>query len=509
MKKLVNLFKIKSLKWQLLFRMISIFIILLVVMGTFVNISMKKYLYATKTQVLQQKFHNLDFAKLSKVNVNDIAEDESKEILNRLKDKRMSIALIDDKGNHVLTLRNSDNISEEYIEENRNINEYAEKKVPSIPVPIMDKSEYADIRLTEGNLEKIYEIVEDENGNYQMVVWRKVGDLNSPTGLIQLSTTIDDIVAISNREIYVHASISVLIVVVGMILGTAVFNRTLKPLNDMTDTVEKIDASELDKRLLEENGQLEIDRLAKSFNFMLERIEISFEEEQHIKEKMRRFISDASHELKTPLTSIHGFVEILLRGAAKNEDQLNLALNSILIESERLTQLVNDLLMLTKLDQHPEVDRNIENVKNIIEEVLPGLEILAKERKIQLDLQDDVVININKNQIKQVIFNLVQNAILHTDSKEGVITISTSKEELNSETYSALKIADNGTGIPKKDLDKIYDRFFRSESHRSREKGGYGLGLSIVKSIIDNNNGEIRVESEVGVGTTFSIYFKD
>ena len=84
---------------------------------------------------------------------------------------------------------------------------------------------------------------------------------------------------------------------------------------------------------------------------MLKRIEISFKKEQYIKEKMRRFVSDASHELRTPLTSIHGFVEVLLRGAAKNEDQLNLALNSILTESERLTKLVNDLLIFTKLEQ--------------------------------------------------------------------------------------------------------------------------------------------------------------
>ena len=86
---------------------------------------------------------------------------------------------------------------------------------------------------------------------------------------------------------------------------------------------------------------------------MLKRIEASFQKEQYIKEKMRRFVSDASHELRTPLTSIHGFVEVLLRGAAKNEDQLDLALNSILTESERLTKLVNDLLMLTKLEQQP------------------------------------------------------------------------------------------------------------------------------------------------------------
>ena len=114
------------------------------------------------------------------------------------------------------------------------------------------------------------------------------------------------------------------------------------------------------------------------------------------------------------------------------------------------------------------------------------------------------MVYVNKDQIKQVIFNLTQNAVLHTDKKNGIITISTSEEN----NFGVLKISDNGTGIAEKHISKIYDRFFRSDSHRSRGKGGYGLGLSIVKSIIDSNGGKIDVESELGVGTTFSVYLK-
>ena len=115
---------------------------------------------------------------------------------------------------------------------------------------------------------------------------------------------------------------------------------------------------------------------------------------------------------------------------------------------------------------------------------------------------------INGNQIKQVIFNLAQNAVLHTDKLKGIIKISTNVEKIESEQYAVLKVSDNGTGISKENISKIYDRFFRGESHRSREQGGYGLGLSIVKSIIDSNRGYIRVESEVGLGTTFKVYLR-
>lgn len=223
---------------------------------------------------------------------------------------------------------------------------------------------------------------------------------------------------------------------------------------------------------------------------------------------MRRFVSDASHELRTPLTSIHGFVEVLLRGAAKNQEKLDLALNSILMESERLAKLVNDLLMLTKLDQKPIVEINKENLDDVINEIVPQLQILSRNRTLNLNLKNNIYVYINKNQIKQVIFNITQNAVIHTDKNKGIITISTDIENYQNKTFAVLKISDNGAGIPKEHLDKIYDRFFRSDSHRAREQGGYGLGLSIVKSIIDSNRGKIRVESELGVGTTFSIYLK-
>lgn len=507
MKKLKSKFKIKSLKWQLLFRFFMILIILLPTMGIFQYISMKDYLYKTKAQVLHERFHNLDFGSVSKENTKDITESDFQEILKNLWDKSMSVALIDKNGD-LLGERSNADIPTENNDWDSDTKELTERKINAIPVPVLSKEHYISICNKEGNLDATYEIVKDENNNYQMVAWLKVGDLNSPSGLIQLSTPIQDITAILARQVYVHISLSILILAIGAILGITIFKRTLKPLYNITDTVEKINVTDLDKRLSEENGQLEIDRLSKSFNIMFKRIEASFQKEMDIKEKMRRFVSDASHELRTPLTSIHGFVEVLLRGAAKSEEQLNLALNSILMESERLTKLVNDLLILTKLEQQPVVEMKIENINDLIKEIYPQLKILCENRKLQLKLKDNIEVNINRNQIKQVIFNLTQNAVLHTDKSIGIIRISTNVENLNDENFAVLKITDNGTGISKEHITKIYDRFFRSESHRSREHGGYGLGLSIVKSIIDSNHGEIYVESEVGAGTTFSVYLK-
>lgn len=507
MKKLVDKFKIKSLKWQLLFRFIMILFILLVVMGVFQYISMREYLYKTKIQVLQERFHNLDMEALSKENTDNISEDVSKEILKNLWDKNMSVAIINKYG-EVVGQRCNSEIPKDDKDGDDDSKEEFERKLQKIPIPINSKKDYIELCREEGNLERKFESVKDANGNLQLAVWRKIGPLNSPSGLIQISTSIKDIEEILSREVYLHTSISILILIVGTVVAATIIKRTLIPLDDISNTVEGISVTDLHTRLDAENGQLEINRLAKAFNIMLERIESSFEKEQIIKEKMRRFVSDASHELRTPLTSIHGFVEVLLRGAAKSEEQLDLALNSILTESERLTKLVNDLLVLTRLEQNPVVEMKQESINDIIEEIYPQLKILAKDRKLKLDLQDNILTYINGNQIKQVIFNLTQNAVLHTDKNNGVIKISTAIEKLNDENYAVLKVADNGTGISKENISKIYDRFFRGESHRSREQGGYGLGLSIVKSIIDSNKGDISVESEVGLGTTFKVYLR-
>ncbi len=500
--------KIKSLKWQLLFRFFVILIVLLISMGIFQYIDMEHYLYETKREVLQQRFHSLDFIDMaSKEDVDTMEEKDAMQILNNLASKNMRTALINKNG-EVLFNNNDGLIPKDDNDGDDDSKDIEEKKRPEVQVPILSKDQYIDICNQSGNLEHVYKIVEDKNNNCQMIAWIKIGNLSSPSGLIQISTPINDINEILTRQFYTHAGLSILILIIGLVLGTTIFKRTLRPLYRITDTVQEIGVTDLDKRLKEENGQLEIDKLAESFNIMLARIQESFEKEQSIKEKMRRFVSDASHELRTPLTSIHGFVEVLLRGAAKNEEQLDLALNSILMESERLTKLVNDLLILTRLDQKPVVETKKEDVNELIQEIEPQLQILCKNRELKLELKDNIYAIINRDQIKQVVFNLTQNAVLHTDKDNGIITISTNTKKLDNNEFAVLKVADNGAGISEKDIAKIYDRFFRSETHRSREHGGYGLGLSIVKAIIDSNDGKIQVESKVNVGTTFTVYLK-
>jgi two-component system OmpR family sensor kinase len=245
-----------------------------------------------------------------------------------------------------------------------------------------------------------------------------------------------------------------------------------------------------------------MDRLSISFNGMLERLEFSFEAEKEAKEQMRRFIADASHELRTPLTSIHGFLEVLLRGAANNPDQLQKSLRSMYGESERVNKLVEDLLLLAKLDRTPHIELSSGYLDRVIREMEPQLRVLAGNRNVSFTISPNISCMFNSDKMKQVILNLYYNAVQHTDPDTGKIDISLTPTPQGMQ----LSIQDNGTGINNEHLPYIFDRFYRSDSSRTRKYGGAGLGLSITKSIVEVHNGSILAESNEGAGSTFHVW---
>lgn len=476
--------KIKSLKWQLLIRSLLILIALLVVMGTFQHFIMKRYLLNSKIQILQSKVSSIDNHTISRINSPQALYNNADILIRLLADNNTNIAIISTDGELIGTSAADYN-----------------------DTPQLSSADYSLIFKQQGDKTK-YKIIKNRNNEEYLTLWLKTGSVLSGSGLIQISTSVEGLNDILRDQIYVNLAASILILFIGIFFGGPIINRTLKPLLNVTKILKEINVGQLNKRLPVNNNQVEIDSLSNAFNTMLKDIEISFEKEKYIKDKMQRFISDASHELRTPLTSIHGFVEVLLSGAAKNEAQLNMALKSILNESERLTLLVNELLILTKLDQQTKVEFKKENLSELIKEIYPQLVILGIERKIELNLKDNIFISANKNQIKQILLNVVQNSIQHTNEKDGIISINLNTIDKTTGSFAVLQISDNGTGIPDKDLNEIFDRFFRSETHRSRKYGGYGLGLAIVKSIVDSHSGDIQVNSSLGRGTVFTIYFK-
>jgi two-component system OmpR family sensor kinase len=345
-----------------------------------------------------------------------------------------------------------------------------------------------------------YAVVRNEDGVEQLVVLRYEGG-PAGEGFFQLGTPTAPLKAVAMQQLLIFAALSVAALAGGLALYVPVLRRTLRPLQQMVETVERTDAGNLDARFPSRQGQEEIDRLAESFNGMLGRLEASFEAEREAKDRMRRFIADASHELRTPLTSIHGFLEVLLRGAAEKREQLYSALNSMLGESARIKKLVEDLLRLAKLDSAPRLELRETRLDGLVDEMEPHLRMLAGRRELRFAVASDLVGAVDPDQIKQVMLNLFHNAVQHTDPDRGSIGVA-----LRADGDDALlTVADNGPGISESHLDRLFDRFYRVDESRTRKLGGAGLGLSISQSIAEAHGGRIEVESEPGRGSAFTL----
>jgi signal transduction histidine kinase len=220
--------------------------------------------------------------------------------------------------------------------------------------------------------------------------------------------------------------------------------------------------------------------------------------------KQKQFISDASHELKTPLAVIHTNVDVLL---TNTDEQNKKWLEYIKSEVERMGHLTNDLLYLTQMDgaEDHQMMKTTFNISERLEHILLGLEVVAFEKNISLiyDIAPDIEMHGNAEQVSQVMMILLDNAIKYTQTGGDIsILLSKSTHHIN------LSVTNSGDGISEEDLPYVFDRFYRADKVRSRESGSYGLGLSIAKTIVEQHNGKITCESKVGDQTNFTVRFK-
>lgn len=282
----------------------------------------------------------------------------------------------------------------------------------------------------------------------------------------------------------------------------------------MYDLMVKLDETGMDKARFE--SRLNDDQIIRvSVNPMIEnKSEITghiivLEDITLVKnlEKMRRdFVANVSHELKTPITTIKGFIETIQENEIRDQETLDRFYNIIFEESNRLSRLVSDILVLSQLENSQGIQKEEEllNIRDEMHQIFDLLGIGAKLKEIELLFSgnENTKILFKPDEFRQMMINLVDNAIKYSDPN-GKIDVHVDE----SDDQIAITVSDQGLGIPKKDIDRIFERFYRVDKSRSKEKGGTGLGLAIVKHIIINNNGTISVESRVGTGTTFYLSF--
>lgn len=215
----------------------------------------------------------------------------------------------------------------------------------------------------------------------------------------------------------------------------------------------------------------------------------------------REFTANVSHELKTPLTTIHGYAQVIENGIARPEDIKGFA-KKIEKESSRLITLIDDIIKLSNLDEQSVVcDKQDISLRSVVNEVMENLQVKANEKNVTFNVMGkDTRVHCNLSQITELVYNLCDNAIKY--NKDGGSVNITIADKI-------LFVSDTGIGIPEKDLDRIFERFFRGDKSHSKKVDGTGLGLSIVKHIAKANNATINVDSEVGIGTTFTVKFNE
>ena len=293
------------------------------------------------------------------------------------------------------------------------------------------------------------------------------------------------------------------------ILLTALVSRwiiaiSLRPLDKVEETAEAIAAGDLSARLPAAKPDTEVGRLTTSLNMMLSRIEQSFSVRVESENKLRRFVADASHELRTPLTAIRGFAELHRQGAVSGEEKTKELISRIEGESIRMSSLVEDLLLLARLDQARELDFEAVDLNTLIVEVVASAKAAGPNHPIELNLpQQELFVLGDSRRIHQVVANLLANARTHTPL--GTKINVTARQTL---AGVIIEVADNGPGLSKSDQERIFERFFRADPARVRNSGeGSGLGLSIVDAVMKAHGGYVSVKSELDKGASFTLHF--
>lgn len=273
--------------------------------------------------------------------------------------------------------------------------------------------------------------------------------------------------------------------------------RFFEPIKEMTQTVKHISERNLNLRLNVSGSKNELKELALTFNEMMNRIESHYN-------RQRQFVSDASHELRTPIAVIQGYAVMLDRWGKNDPEVLQESIEAIKNESENMKELIEKLLFLARHDKDTFVFEKEEfSLTEMLSEIARETQIIDNSHELKLNMNKEVSVYADRNRIKQALRVFIDNSIKYTPSG-GEIIIS-----LREDGYEiVIGIKDNGIGMSEEELKYVFDRFYRSDQSRTKEKGGHGLGLAIAKIIILGHGGKIKVKSKVGEGSEFFIVLK-
>ncbi len=285
--------------------------------------------------------------------------------------------------------------------------------------------------------------------------------------------------------------------IVSVILGYSISKKMLKPIDEITKAADNISINNLKGRIEVVGPNDELKRLGNTFNTMIDRLQEAFD-------RQIQFVSDASHELRTPIAVIQGYANLIDRWGKDDRDALEKSINAIKLETSNMADLVEKLLFIAKGNsENQQIDKKEFMLNDLISVVLKESIIIDNSHVISSNRNDFVCIVADHKMIKQMLRILIDNSIKFTP-EQGGIDISS---EIQNKTVK-ITVSDSGIGIPADEIQNIFERFYTVDKSRSKEKSGTGLGLSIAKLIVDVHNGTINVESKEGIGTKITVILK-
>jgi two-component system, OmpR family, sensor kinase len=370
--------------------------------------------------------------------------------------------------------------------------------------------------------------VDAENGGDR---WRLLVVDRPAGGIAVVAASMQDIDATADQLLVILAAVTGLVLLLIGVVAAWLVRLGLRPLTRMEGAAAEITAGDLSRRVADADPHTEPGRLGIALNSMLGRIESEVAARTESEQRLRQFVADASHELRTPLTSIRGFAELYRRGGAPSGELLDETMSRIESEAARMGLLVDDLLLLARLDLSRPMDRRRVDLLAIAADTIRDAHARAPERAIRLsgldeksDTFEPVTVYGDEHRLRQVATNLVANALQHTPDRAEITVrvgrwdawrqrlappaVAAVGDPLPVQSAAVLEICDNGPGVPAEHAPRVFERLYRVDPSRARGQGrpgGSGLGLSIVAAIVHSHGGRVELATGAGQGATFRV----
>ncbi|KUP21746.1 ATP-binding protein [Paenibacillus sp. DMB5] len=344
------------------------------------------------------------------------------------------------------------------------------------------------------------ELLEISPGGDTLLIYRQPLEISGFSGSVEIVRNLENFESLINLITTLFIITGLVAIILSLIGGRLISFQLLNPINSMIRTMKRIRENGLKERVQISDQQDEMTELSLMFNELMDSLEQSFRQQQ-------QFIEDASHELKTPLSIIHGHLSMIKRWGKDDPEVLNRSIQLSLNETNRLIQMVSELLILTRANHSAAIaEYSPENirVKQVIGEIIENFKFVNPEFRMltRLEISDDCVLPVQKNHFQQMMIIILDNAMKYTrDQKEIRVTASAESGRLT------ISVMDYGMGIPEDELYLVTNRFYRVDKARSRKHGGNGLGLAIAKRLMEGYDGELQIESMYGEWTRVTLRF--